>query len=206
MDPAQTIAIAATAATDQMPNATGSLDPNGTRTPKAKSRRTQPSNAIDPQLQGGREVDFVDDRPLKKVRPRVQPGPMEYPQSVSFASASNMPHSRYLNNFSVLPQANRPHVRGRFSEGRRKEVQNIRRQGACLRCRMLKKPVSRFFVRDTKCSLLNVHDSAQAEIRARHAKVLTLLDFGNSLVLGLNFRTISTFSPPACTWWLHSVV
>ena len=32
--------------------------------------------------------------------------------------------------------------RGRFSEPRRKEVQEVRKLGACLRCRILRKPVS----------------------------------------------------------------
>jgi hypothetical protein len=37
-------------------------------------------------------------------------------------------------------KASKPKVRGRFETGRRKEVQKVRRLGACLRCRMLKKP------------------------------------------------------------------
>lgn len=37
---------------------------------------------------------------------------------------------------------NKPKVRGRFSNTRRKEVQEVRKKGACIRCRMLKKPCS----------------------------------------------------------------
>ncbi|KAF7956839.1 hypothetical protein EAE96_004165 [Botrytis aclada] len=37
-------------------------------------------------------------------------------------------------------KANKPKVRGKFNEGRRKEVSDIRKIGSCLRCRMLKKP------------------------------------------------------------------
>ncbi|RDW91063.1 hypothetical protein BP5796_02228 [Coleophoma crateriformis] len=37
---------------------------------------------------------------------------------------------------------NRPKVRGRFTPSRRKEVQEVRKKGACIRCRMLKKPCS----------------------------------------------------------------
>lgn len=37
-------------------------------------------------------------------------------------------------------KASKPKVRGRFETVRRKEVQKVRRLGACLRCRMLKKP------------------------------------------------------------------
>lgn len=44
------------------------------------------------------------------------------------------------------PGHRRPHgraqkVRGKFSDSRRQEVQNIRKQGACIRCRMLRKTV-----------------------------------------------------------------
>lgn len=34
-------------------------------------------------------------------------------------------------------------VRGKFTDSRRQEVQNIRKKGACIRCRMLRKTVSR---------------------------------------------------------------
>jgi hypothetical protein len=37
-------------------------------------------------------------------------------------------------------KASKPKVRGRFQNDRRKEVQRVRKLGACLRCRMLKKP------------------------------------------------------------------
>lgn len=35
-------------------------------------------------------------------------------------------------------------VRGRFTDSRREEVQKVRKMGACIRCRMLRKPVSSF--------------------------------------------------------------
>lgn len=43
-----------------------------------------------------------------------------------------------------FPDSTRPlkKTRGVFSEERRLEVRNVRSKGACLRCRMLKKPVS----------------------------------------------------------------
>lgn len=44
--------------------------------------------------------------------------------------------------FGVLQRPNRIKARGRFTEERRKEVQSVRKKGACLRCRMLKKPCS----------------------------------------------------------------
>ncbi len=53
----------------------------------------------------------------------------------------NGPHRGYTTDFSTSPQLPRPKVRGRFTPSRRKEVQEVRKRGACLRCRMLKKPV-----------------------------------------------------------------
>lgn len=44
--------------------------------------------------------------------------------------------------FGVLRKGGKNKVRGRFEDTRRKEVQEIRKRGACMRCRMLKKPCS----------------------------------------------------------------
>lgn len=48
----------------------------------------------------------------------------------------------YTSEFNAGSRAMRPKVRGRFTASRRKEVQEVRKRGACIRCRMLKKPVS----------------------------------------------------------------
>lgn len=40
-------------------------------------------------------------------------------------------------------------VRGRFTDSRREEVQKVRKMGACIRCRMLRKPVSSFPMQST---------------------------------------------------------
>ena len=53
----------------------------------------------------------------------------------------NGPHRGYTRDFNTSPRPSRPKVRGRFTPSRRKEVQEVRKRGACLRCRMLKKPV-----------------------------------------------------------------
>ncbi|KAH9827130.1 transcription factor-like protein 21 [Teratosphaeria destructans] len=44
--------------------------------------------------------------------------------------------------FGLLQNGSRRSARARFSDDRRKEVQKLRKQGACIRCRMLKKPCS----------------------------------------------------------------
>ena len=53
----------------------------------------------------------------------------------------NGPHRGYTTDFNTSNRPSRPKVRGRFTPSRRKEVQEVRKRGACLRCRMLKKPV-----------------------------------------------------------------
>lgn len=47
----------------------------------------------------------------------------------------------FVNDFGNATKPAKPKVRGRFSAARRKEVQEVRKRGACIRCRMLKKPV-----------------------------------------------------------------
>lgn len=48
----------------------------------------------------------------------------------------------FVNEFGNSTKPTKPKVRGRFSAERRREVQEVRKRGACIRCRMLKKPVS----------------------------------------------------------------
>lgn len=48
----------------------------------------------------------------------------------------------FVNEFGNSTKPTKPKVRGRFSAARRREVQEVRKRGACIRCRMLKKPVS----------------------------------------------------------------
>ncbi len=57
-------------------------------------------------------------------------------------SPSHLSQTHFTNDFGMGTKPSRPKVRGKFSDARRKEVQAIRKQGACLRCRMLKKVVS----------------------------------------------------------------
>lgn len=61
-----------------------------------------------------------------------------YPRPI--AMNPNTPAKAFVNDFGSSKPA-KPKVRGRFSADRRKEVQEVRKRGACIRCRMLKKPV-----------------------------------------------------------------
>lgn len=47
----------------------------------------------------------------------------------------------FVNEFGNSTKPAKPKVRGRFTAERRREVQEVRKRGACIRCRMLKKPV-----------------------------------------------------------------
>lgn len=78
---------------------------------------------------------------------------------------------------------NRPKVRGRFTAARRKEVQEVRKRGACIRCRMLKKPCSG----EHPCSTCRNVESArlwkQPCIRTRIADELDMYTSGLHAVL-----------------------
>jgi hypothetical protein len=77
----------------------------------------------------------------------------------------------------------KPKVRGRFTATRRKEVQEVRKQGACIRCRMLKKPCSG----DSPCvTCRNVENARvwkQPCIRTRMADELDMYSAGLHAVL-----------------------
>jgi hypothetical protein len=59
--------------------------------------------------------------------------------------------------FGTLPKGAKQKTRAHFNDARRKEVQEIRKRGACLRCRMLKKPCSG----ETPCSTCRGVESAR---------------------------------------------
>lgn len=59
----------------------------------------------------------------------------------SIAVNSRAPQRAYTSEFSTSEKHGRQKARARFTAHRRKEVQMVRKMGACIRCRMLKKPV-----------------------------------------------------------------
>ncbi|KAJ5893970.1 hypothetical protein N7495_005661 [Penicillium taxi] len=80
----------------------------------------------------------------------------------------------FVNEFGNSTKPAKPKVRGRFTAERRREVQEVRKQGACIRCRMLKKPCSG----DTPCTTCASVESArlwkQPCIRTRLAEEFDL--------------------------------
>lgn len=87
-------------------------------------------------------------------------------------------HTHFTTDFSVNHKVTKPKVRGRFSDTRRKEVQEVRKRGACIRCRMLKKPCSG----DNPCNTCQNVESArlwkQPCIRTRIAEEFSLYTAG----------------------------
>ncbi|CAL5871053.1 uncharacterized protein PFLUO_LOCUS5297 [Penicillium psychrofluorescens] len=63
-----------------------------------------------------------------------------YPRPI--AMNPNTQAKGFVNEFGNSTKPAKPKVRGRFSAARRREVQEVRKRGACIRCRMLKKPCS----------------------------------------------------------------
>lgn len=91
--------------------------------------------------------------------------------------------AHFTTDFSMNHKPIKPKVRGRFSDLRRKEVQEVRKRGACIRCRMLKKPCSG----DNPCSTCQNVESArlwkQPCIRTRIADEFSLYAAGLHSVL-----------------------
>ncbi|KAL3428391.1 hypothetical protein PVAG01_01900 [Phlyctema vagabunda] len=80
-------------------------------------------------------------------------------------------------------KSNRPKVRGKFTTARRKQVQEVRKLGACIRCRMLKKPCSQ----ETPCGTCRNVESArvwkQPCVRTRLADEVDMYSAGLHAVL-----------------------
>ena len=105
-----------------------------------------------------------------------------YTSSPSYPIAIDMQLSpRTFASFNVSTSSPRQKSRSRFSPNRRKEVQMVRKIGACIRCRMLKKPV-----RLAVCTLRRVQrsvaffSSAQMNCLVPHAAMSRVLGSGHS--------------------------
>ncbi|QIX01938.1 hypothetical protein AMS68_007455 [Peltaster fructicola] len=88
---------------------------------------------IDPQLNISQSFDGMDQLITDGV-PQEQSQPVCRP----FRWPAQPDDPQELDNSRAL----RTKQRGRFTDARRKQVQEIRKKGACIRCRMLKKPCS----------------------------------------------------------------
>ena len=115
--------------------------------------------SIDPQLETRMEID-EQPQPEMDCEPPQQPQTdimtwTENPQD--FVTQQDPPSNDPNPELSVLHKPDKPNARARFTDTRRKEVQQIRKRGACMRCRMLKKPCSD----GTPCGTCKKVDSAR---------------------------------------------
>ncbi|EPS32224.1 hypothetical protein PDE_07184 [Penicillium oxalicum 114-2] len=78
-----------------------------------------------------------------------------YPRPI--AMNPNNQAKGFVNDFGDSNKPAKPKVRGRFSAERRREVQEVRKRGACIRCRVLRKPCSR----ETPCTTCASVESAR---------------------------------------------
>lgn len=138
-----------------------------------------PQSSIDPMLHDhSRDHMLVNDESQKT---------MSHPRPIAMNPNGTQTH--FTTDFSMNQKPAKPKVRGRFSDTRRKEVQEVRKRGACIRCRMLKKPCSG----ESPCSTCQNVESArlwkQPCIRTRIAEEFNLYSAGLHAVLA--FHSIS---------------
>jgi hypothetical protein len=131
----------------------------------------QPSS-LDPLLQDHSKEQMQPNDILNKG--------MGHPRPLAM-NPNNQTH--FTTDFSINQKPSKPKVRGRFSDSRRKEVQEVRKRGACIRCRMLKKPCSG----ENPCNTCQNVESArlwkQPCIRTRIAEEFDLYSAGLHSVL-----------------------
>jgi hypothetical protein len=147
-----------------------------------QTRPGQWHNSIDPLLpeQGNNTKQHVaiDENTAKAP---------SHPRPIAINPNGTQTH--FGTDFSVNNKSVKPKVRGRFTDTRRKEVQEVRKRGACIRCRMLKKPCSG----DNPCNTCQNVESArlwkQPCIRTRIADEFNVYSAGLHAVL--SFHAIS---------------
>ncbi|PVI08576.1 hypothetical protein DM02DRAFT_665891 [Periconia macrospinosa] len=136
------------------------------------------SNSIDPLLP---DHEHKDNSHVIHNDVNTKSSPLPRPIAIH-------PHTQthFTTDFSVNQKPSKPKVRGRFSDSRRKEVQEVRKRGACIRCRMLKKPCSG----DNPCNTCQNVESArlwkQPCIRTRIAEEFNLYSVGLHGVLAFH--------------------
>jgi len=181
------LVMAASQANELMPLANGGLtmEPELNLTHPGISDRffqaqaRQWPSSIDPLL-----PDHTNKPPIAPKENTVEATP---PRPIAMNPSGTQAH--FTTDFSVNQKPAKPKVRGRFSDTRRKEVQEVRKRGACIRCRMLKKPCSG----DNPCNTCQNVESArlwkQPCIRTRIAEEFNLYSAGLHGVLA--FHAIS---------------
>ena len=132
------------------------------------------------------------------ITPDMSSSPVHGPHPPLMQQPMNM-----IAEYGNGQKTSKPKVRSRFESGRRKQVQRVRKIGACLRCRMLKKPcgegtpcetctsVSSARVWSWPCTRVNISDlcemfSAGLHVALSHEAIVqakSKAQFGDELYL-----------------------
>ncbi|KAF2855976.1 hypothetical protein T440DRAFT_463320 [Plenodomus tracheiphilus IPT5] len=182
------LVMAASAANDLMP-LTHSMAMDSDMALSANGMHTMSDKLFQPQAHG----QWANLHP-NSLDPMLQDQGKDHAMSLSDHGHRNTTHPRpiamnpnaqthFTTDFSMNQKPAKPKVRGRFSDSRRKEVQEVRKRGACIRCRMLKKPCSG----ENPCNTCQNVESArlwkQPCIRTRIAEEFGLYSAGLHTVL-----------------------
>lgn len=171
----------------QMAQSAMSLDPElaGTDMSQVKFFNSQSGNdqLTWPMLDGSRGNMYPDPEDLSQPTENNEapPPPSSYSRPIAMNQHGMI--TEFSAEYGSGKRPTRPKVRGRFNPTRRKEVQEVRKLGACLRCRMLKKPCSG----ESPCSTCRNVESArlwkQPCVRSRLADELDMYSAGLHAVL-----------------------
>jgi len=171
---APSLVMAASAANDLMPLTDGmTMESDMTLTSNGMSDKFfhAQGRAQWPPLQPNSFEPLMQDHNKEDQMNRT----MAHPRPIAMNPST---HTHFTTDFSVNHKITKPKVRGRFSDTRRKEVQEVRKRGACIRCRMLKKPCSG----ENPCNTCQNVESArlwkQPCIRTRIAEEFSLYSAG----------------------------
>lgn len=151
-----------------------------------------------PMLDGSGGNMYPDPEPFEShiEQPRIQQQ-QTFPRPLAMNTGPMQ--TEFSAEYGNGTRANKPKVRGRFTPDRRKEVQAVRKRGACIRCRMLKKPCSG----ETPCTTCRNVESArlwkQPCMRTRLADELDMYSAGLHAVLAYHevnaIKTRVNFQP-----------
>ncbi|KAK3110816.1 hypothetical protein LTR53_014508 [Teratosphaeriaceae sp. CCFEE 6253] len=111
-------------------------------TEAVQSQADLPVSPLDPHLSDRHPADHSGDSQDHGTAEELMSwNPVNQSGQQALQAHSPPPHDP-IPGFGLLSKRHKARVRGHFTDSRRKEVQENRKRGACLRCRMLKKPCS----------------------------------------------------------------
>ncbi|KAF2717555.1 hypothetical protein K431DRAFT_152335 [Polychaeton citri CBS 116435] len=168
---------------------TGPADMNLVQAASAASEQLQERSQADNHVRGGEQdanVGAIAQQQTGQTFPMdLSTTEMSWsPTNMAGAASSDLSVPRQSGQsgnvgFGILADRKKGRSsRGRFAEDRRKEVHEVRKRGACIRCRMLKKPCSE----GTPCTTCKNVESARlwksSCLRSRVAEEFTLWSLG----------------------------